>query len=393
MRQSLLLEFPVEEYQKRLNKLIKQMNIKGVNAVILTSDENTYYFSGFKSIVWASKVSTPGVLVITKDGDMMIASSKNGRETVRVTSCVEDIRYYGKDSPYDKYVNAILSILKEKKLLKGKIGLELGVGHKMHLNHYDREDLFKELSHENSEIFDAAEILWEVRMIKSELEIEKLRTCCKINSEAIEKGLRTVKEGTTELELYRSILQEYFHLGAEFALPIGVRAGKERYSQGNCPPSSRPIGRGDIILVDGGPVYKGYYSDIIREAVIGNPTNYQLEMFNTAREACYVGIEKIKPGVPINEVCQAVDEYMDRSKFVHINVYKNWCGHSIGVGVHELPMIDINTTISLQPGMVFAIEPYIFEEGVGSLGIEENVLVTEKGYEILSTSNSELMIL
>lgn len=393
MRQSLLLEFPVKEYQQRLDKLIQQMNKNDVNAVILTSDENTYYFSGFRSIVWASKVSTPGVLVITENGDMMIASSKNGRETVRVTSCVEDIRYYGKDSSYKKYSNAILSILREKKLLKGKIGLEFGAGHKMHLNHYDREDLFKELSGSDSEIFDAAEILWKVRMIKSALEIEKLRVCCKINSDAIEKGLKEVKEGTTELELYRSILQEYFRLGAEFSLPLGVRAGKERYSQGNCPPSSRPIGRGDIILVDGGPVYKGYYSDIIREAVIGNPTDYQLDMFNIAREACYVGINKIKPGTPINEVCKAVDDYMDKSKFGHINVYKNWCGHSIGVGVHEFPMIDINTNIALKPGMVFAIEPYIFEEGVGSLGIEENVLVTENGYEILSASNSELMIL
>lgn len=393
MRQSLLLEFPVEEYQQRLNKLTEQMEKNGVNAVILTSDENTYYFSGFRSIVWASKVSTPGVLVITKDGDMMIASSKNGRETARVTSCVEDIRYYGKDSPYEKYSDSILSILKEKQLLNGKIGLELGAGHKMHLNHYDREDLFAELSKGGAEIFDAAAILWEVRMIKSELEIEKLRICCKINADAIEKSLHLVIEGTTELELYRSILQEYFRLGAEFSLPIGVRAGKERYSQGNCPPSTRPIGRGDIILVDGGPVYKGYYSDIIREAVIGEPTDYQLEMFNTAREACYIGIEKMKPGVPINEVCQAVDDYMDRSRFGHINVYKNWCGHSIGVGVHEFPMIDINTTIILKPGMIFAIEPYIFEESVGSLGIEENVLVTEKGYEILSNSNSELMIL
>jgi Xaa-Pro aminopeptidase len=391
MRQSLLLEFPAAEYQDRVNRLTAQMDKKGINAVILTSDENTYYFSGFKSIVWASKVSTPGVLVITKDGDMMIASSKNGMETVKVTSCVDDIRYYGKDSPYQNYSEAILSILQEKKLLKGKIGLELGKGHKMHLNYYDSQDLFKGLS--DSEVVDGAEILWNVRMIKSALEIEKLRTCCKINIASIEKGLRLVKEGTTELELYRTILQEYFRLGAEFTLPIGVRAGEERYSQGNCPPSQRPIGKGDIILVDGGPVYKGYFSDIIREAVIGKPTDYQLDMFNTAREACYIGINQVKPGVPINLVCKAVDDYMDNSRYAHINVYKNWCGHAIGVGVHEFPMLDSSTTLELQPGMVFAIEPYIYQEGVGSLGIEENILVTENGCEILTPSDSNLMIL
>jgi Xaa-Pro aminopeptidase len=205
--------------------------------------------------------------------------------------------------------------------------------------------------------------------------------------------LDSVYEGITEDELYRIIAQEYFKLGAQQTLRLGIRAGVERYSQANCPPSDRPIGRGEIILIDGGPIYKGYYSDIIREAVIGKPTDYQLEMFNVAREACYKGIDAIKPGVPINEVVKVVDDYMDNSKFADINVYKNWCGHSIGVGVHEFPMLDSNTTTILQPGMTFAIEPYIYEYGVGSLGIEENILVTETGCEILTPSNSELMIL
>ncbi len=391
MRESILLQFPVSEYENRLAKLVKKMDEGGINAVIFTSDENTYYFSGFRSIVWASKVSTPGVLVVTRDGDMMIASSKNGRETVKVTSCVEDIRYYGVDSPYENYSDAILNIIREKKLEKGKIALELGTGHKMHLNHYDRTDLFKGLS--DSEIVDCAGFVWDIRMIKSELEIEKLRTCCRINIEGMKKGFKELTEGMSELDLYRNIVQEYFRLGAEFTLPLGVRAGKERYSQGNSPPSERPIGKGEIILVDGGPVYKGYFSDIIREAVIGSPTAYQLDMFNAAREACYVGIDKVKPGVPINEVAEAVDEYMDNSRYAHINVYKNWCGHAIGVGVHEYPMLDIQTTTVLEPGMVFAIEPYFYEENVGSLGIEENILVTETGCDILTPLDSNLMIL
>jgi len=261
----------------------------------------------------------------------------------------------------------------------------------MHLNYNASQDLFNELK--DAEIVDAAEIIWNLRSIKSPLEIEKIRECCSINIRGIQKGLDSLYEGMTEDELYRTIAQEYFRLGAQRTLPLGVRAGVERYSQSNCPPSDRPIGKGDIILIDGGPVYRGYYSDIIREAVIGKPTDYQLEMFNVAREACYKGIEAIKPGVPIKEVVKVVDDFMDNSKFSEINVYKNWCGHSIGVGVHEFPMLDSKTDTILQPGMTFAIEPYIYEYGVGSLGIEENILVTETGCEILTPSNSELMIL
>lgn len=385
-----MLLFPAEEYETRLNKIVKRMEESGIDALILTSDENTYYFSGFRSIVWDSKVSTPAALVITADGSMVLAASEGGSHTAYATSCADDIRTYGKKS-HPTYTAAILSLLKEKRLMKGRIGFEFGCGHKIHLNYATTQELFAELSGAN--MVDAADILWLVRSIKSPLEIEKIRRSCDINTESIEKGFNALRPGMTEMELYGIIMSEYFRLGAERALPIGLRAGEDRYSQGNCPPSYRPIEKGDIILVDGGPVYHGYYSDIIREAVIGEPTEYQMRMFNTAREACYRGIEAIKPGVPINEVCAVVDDFMDASEFAEVNVYKNWCGHSIGVGVHEYPMLDSKTTTLLLPGMVFAIEPYIYEEGVGSLGIEENILVTETGCEVLTPLRSELWVL
>lgn len=391
MKKGLILELPLSEYQQRLNKLINQMEKHDLDAVIFTSDENTFYFSGFRSIVWDSKVSTPGVLVITKDGDMVISTSKSGRGTVKATSCVEDIRYYGQDSMYKTYAQSIASVLEERGIKKGRIGFEIGNGNKMHLHHNDREALFSELK--NFQIADASDAIWKVRGIKSALEIERIRKCCEINIKSIEKGLDSVVEGMTELEVYRNILQEYFRLGAEDTLPLGLRAGKERYSQSNCPPSDRPIGRGDIILVDGGPMYKGYYSDIIRQAVIGRPTDYQLEMFNVARDACYAGIEAVEPDKPIKEVCKAVNDFIANSKFADIYTGKDRCGHSIGVGVHEFPMLDIHIDIQLEPGMVFAIEPSLYQEGIGSLGIEENILVTENGCEILTPSNSELKIL
>ena len=392
MNQSPLLLFPVAEFEARLKKIAACMERDGFDALILTSDENTYYFSCFRSIVWDSKVSTPATLVITKDGEIALATSSTGRFTARATSCVDDIRPYGKDKDcYPSYVEAIVSRLAEKKLTKGRIGFEFGDGHKMHLNYAMTQALFAALP--DAERADAADILWEVRSVKSPLEIEKLRKSCDINIKAIQKGFDNLKEGMTEMDLYGLIMAEYFASGAERALPIGLRAGKDRYSQGNCPPSYRPIMRGDVILVDGGPIYHGYYSDIIREAVIGKPTTEQQEMFDVAREACHRGIEAVKPGVPICEVCKTVDAFMDASKFAEINVYKNWCGHSIGTGVHEYPMLDTATTRLLEPGMVFAIEPYFYKENVGSLGIEENILVTETGCEILTPSRSELMVL
>jgi len=347
MRESLLSLFPVSEYENRLTRVVNEMQKRGVDALILTSDENTFYFSGFRSIVWCSKVSTPGVLVITDDGSMCIATTKGGSETARVTSCVEDIRRYGTEE-YPTYAKAICSLLEEKGKLKGgKIGMEFGTGHKMHLNYDLTRELFNELK--DAEMVDAAQLIWAVRSIKSPLEIAKLRKACDINIKGIERGFDRLREGNTELELNSMIMEEYFRLGADSSLTLGIRAGAERYSQGNCPPSYRPIREGEVILVDGGPSFDGYVSDIIREAVIGKPTDYQQEMFDVARDACYIGIDAMKPGTPINEVVKAVDDFMDRSKFAEINVYKGWCGHSIGCGVHEFPMLDSPPPSSFSP--------------------------------------------
>lgn len=391
MRQSLLLNFDISEYESRVKKLVKEMNAKNINAVILTSDENTYYFSGFNSIVWGSKVSTPGVLIITDDGHMVIAAPPGGVAAATVTSCVDDIRTYGKNGNYKDYMSAVTSSLEERGLMNKRIGFEFGSGHKMNLDHAQYVQLFESLK--DAQCVDAAEILWKVRSIKSPKEISYIREACRINTLAIQKAFDEVKVGDTEMDFLRNATAECYRLGAENNMIYGVRAGKERYSQGNSPASHRPIREGEIILIDGGPYYRGYVSDIIREGIIGKPTTRQQDIFNVAREALYVGLDAVRPGIPASDVCKAVDDFMDRSKFADINVYKNWCGHSIGVGVHESPMLDSKTHTILEPGMVFSIEPYIYEEGSGSLGVEQNFLVTENGYELLTPSKDELIIL
>ncbi|TXT42193.1 MAG: Creatinase [Spirochaetes bacterium] len=394
MRQSPMLKFSIQEYEDRLAKLRSQMELQGLDALILTSDDNTYYFSGFQSIVWDSKVSTPCVLTIIKDGGMSIATSKSGTETAAYTSCVEDIRFYsrngGKDGGYPSFAETIVNPLAQKGLLKGRIGLEFSFGTKMHLSHVQREALFALLK--DAALVDCSSALWFVRSIKSAAEIAFMRRCAAINCHGIDAGFASLKEGMTELELYRNIVIDYFKGGAEKSLLLGIRAGAERYPQGNCPPSNRPINQGEIILVDGGPICDGYYGDIIREGVIGKPTDRQKAMFDVAREACYAGINAMKPGVRVSDVVRAVDKVMDASPFKEFSAAPGHVGHSIGTGVHEYPLLDIECDTILQPGMIFAVEPYFLERGVGSLGIEENVLVTETGVENLTPSYSDLII-
>lgn len=389
MREPFMLSFPLDEYRARLDKLIAIMQRDGIDAAIFTSDNNTFYFTGFQSIVWGSKVSTPGVVVVTADGGLALCTTRGGVETAKVTSLVEDIRYTGAGG-YPTLAECIASVLAGRKLLSGRIGLELGYGHKLHFNYANQQAMFHELR--DAQIVDLSEQLWQLRGVKSPREIERMREASRINSRAIEKCFREIRPGMTERELAQRISATYFLMGADETIPLGLRAGVERYSQGNCPPSDRKIGAHEMILVDGGPGYRGYYSDIIRQAMVGRPTDRQLDLFNVAREATYVGIRAAQPGATMGEVCEAIFRFISSSPYAHLHPRTSGYGHSIGLNVHEAPMV-VYSDVVLQPGMTIAIEPEIFEAGMGSMGVEENILITETGNEIMSDTDSHLMIL
>lgn len=397
MRDSLLLEFPVAEYEKRVKKLVGLMNKENIDAIIFNSKDNNQYFSGFQSIVWASNVSTPGALIITKNGDTTIVSTVNNKATAEVTSCVDEVAFYDHNKSLNTGKNdytfaaAIYDVIKKKGFENGRIGLEVGLGLKMHFNYKDLMDLLGRLS--GCEIVEVGDIIWECRMVKSSYEIEYMRRVCDLTARSFNSCLQEAYYGITEMELRRKIESRMLDMGATEIYGLGLRAGQERYTQGNCPPCDRPIKTGEIILVDGGSIYKGYYCDIIREAVIGKPNIKQREMFDIAREAAMIGIDKMKPGVLISDVAKAVSDFVAKTAYADMHVTKTGCGHSIGLNVHEYPMLGMGNDIPLQPGMIFAIEPYIMDPLNGSMGIEENVLITETGSEILSHTDNDLIII
>jgi Xaa-Pro aminopeptidase len=394
MHQSPMLEFPLSEYEQRLAGLRKRMAAEGIDAVILTSEENTRYFCGFRMITWDSKISKPGTLVVTMEGEPVLVGARSGANTMAATSCLQDIRTFdpsGRDGLPELFPDAIAAVLADKKLLGGRIGMELGTGFRLHLSYEDTRRLMELLL--SARLVDAGKIIWSLRAVKSPLEIERAREACSINVKAFEKAFLSVKEGMTERELLRLISAEMFALGADKVFSLGLRAGPERYGHSNCPPGDRPIGRGELILIDGGPGYRGYFSDIIREAVIGEPNQRQRDLFAACVEACMTGVEMVRPGVTPAEITQAVRDCAQAGSFADQYISHGGVGHAIGLDVHELPLIHAGDNTPLEAGMVLAIEPSFYEEGQGMFNIEENLLVTETGYEILTPLKHDLWVL
>lgn len=387
-----MLDFPVEEYEQRRTRLIQEMEKHDIDAVIFTSKDNLRYFTGFQTIIWMSNIATPGILIVTRNGSMTMVGSTLRLDTIIISVCVEDVRGYDKLAPNSPgYIELVYDVLKEKNVHRGKIGLEIGKESRMHLSYENQNKLIGLIGKEN--IISADATIWPVRKIKSPREIELLRKVSNINNAAFDNALSAITPGMSEVDVYRRFCIEMFQLGADEVMPLGIRAGAERYSQGNSSPSRRPIGKGEMILVDGGALYKGYNTDIIRQTIIGKPSDRQRALYDFSVETCMEGLSAIKAGVTAESVTRRIDAFAQKSKFANWYRTPGWSGHGIGLHVHEPPIIGLGSTEVLEVGMFLAIEPDFYEENVGVFGIEHNVLVTETGYELLSTVSHELRVL
>jgi len=166
--------------------------------------------------------------------------------------------------------------------------------------------------------------------------------------------------------------------GKRSALPHGKASGKQ-------------IEKGDFILIDFGSGFQGYHSDQTRTLVCGNPSLEQQKIYRIVKEAHDRAIEKIRPGIPIGEVDTAAREYIRNQGYGEY--FGHGTGHGIGLAVHEDPLVNSENKGLLQEGMVFTIEPGIYIPNWGGVRIEDMVLVTPHGAEVLTYLPRELKVI
>lgn len=401
MRNSPLLEGPLSEYEMRIQRLTTQMKLAGLDGILLSAPDNMRYFCGHRSIVWDSNVSMPGTLIVSADGRMRLAGSQSNNPTARMTACVDEdcyIAYFNGGTPAPgqtrSYREAILLAFHELGLENGKIGMEWGRGCRVRMIHSDYEAIIAGMP--NATFTDASDTIWAIRSTKSPYEVEMLRKVNAINAKLFEHAYARLIPGvTTERELYNSMAAEAYSLGCDGILEMDVRGHKSRYGLPNCPPSDEPFGTedGTSIMIDGGPSYKGYISDIIRVGIIGKPTEEQERLYKIALEGHAVGMSMLRPGVMISDVVAAVDDFYEKAGVSYCNHTKGWIGHSIGLNVHEYPCLEEGEHTPLKVGMVMSMEPSLDTPTAGTMCLEQNFVITENGYELLSKTPTDLFLI
>jgi Xaa-Pro aminopeptidase len=233
-----------------------------------------------------------------------------------------------------------------------------------------------------------AGLVEELRMVKSEQEIALIRRSVDVNSKAFEEALRTIRPGRTrEAELAAEIDYRIRKLGAERPAFETIVASGPRSALPHAQPSQRITGENELLLIDMGATLEGYASDMTRVVFLGRPSSRIKRLYNAVLEAQKAAIDAVRPGVTASHVDRQARQSLKARKLDKAFVHST--GHGLGLEIHEPPRLGKNEKTRLREGMAITIEPGAYLEGFGGIRIEDTVVVTRNGCEVLTLTSKE----
>jgi Xaa-Pro aminopeptidase len=230
-----------------------------------------------------------------------------------------------------------------------------------------------------------------LRAVKSPDEIAKIRASVLVNSAAYEKTLRRIKRGTREMDIAAELDFQMRMAGAEKPAFETIVASGTRTALPHAHPTAKPLQDGELLLIDMGAMVEGYASDMTRMTFLGEPSRKTQFLYNAVLEAQLAGVAAVKAGATCDRVDSAAREVLKRHELDRYFVHST--GHGLGLEIHEGPRVAKKQTAKLEAGMVITIEPGAYIEGLGGVRIEDTVLVTETGCEILTPTSKQLALL
>ena len=380
--------FPRDEYAARLQRAREMMEGAGLAALFLTSPKNLTYLTGYRTNLFSSTFR-PFTALIPREGEPVLLLPNLEEGLGRGTCWFEDVRSWG--GPKGRANDPLLlaaQVFEEKGVASARVGIERAMGHRLGMTLDQFAELGRLLPHVTWG--DSGSILWALRMVKSPPEIAYLRRACEITDRGIAAAVAIAREGVSEFELQVAMGETMMREGADTIRSLTVASGPQRYDMLNPPASDRRLGRGEMVNFDCGAIYRGYHGDLTRGFFVGEASARQRDFYAAALEIFYETCEAIRPGATFHQVDQAAEEAITRRGYRDYMLHRT--GHSVGTEVHEHPSIGPGEHTPLVPGMVLAIEPGIYDFTIGAFRIEDNVVVTERGYEFLSNAPRELMV-
>jgi Xaa-Pro dipeptidase len=363
----------------RLKQLRTLMEQAGLDSVVLNPGPTFTYVTGVRFHL----MERPVVLLVPREGDPVVVLPEF--EALKAAAFPFKITIF----PYDENPAGWGAVFRKAVASLSLDGRTIGVE--------PRQLRLLEFSYlrggaSQAEFPDASEALASLRLRKDEAEVQAMRSAVQIAQRALESALSSFKIGMPEREFAGNLTVELFRHGSDPELPFApIVSGGPNSANAHASPSDRPIARGDLLVVDWGATCDGYISDLTRTFAIGEPDPELRKIAEVVHAANVAGRDAGRPGVPCANVDLAARSVIDKAGYGAYFTHRT--GHGIGMEAHEEPYMRGDNKHMLYPGMAYTVEPGIYLPGRGGVRIEDDVVVSKTGVEVLSDLPRELRIL
>lgn len=365
--------FSASEFRSRLTRAQAYMTRHGLAALLLTTEPEVRYFTGYLTRFWESP-TRPWFLIVPATGSVVAVIPSIGAPLM-ARAGVADIRTWSAPNLADDGVTLLAETLKELVPSGERIGVP--DGHETHLRmplaDFER---VRELLGSRKLVGDAG-ILRRMRMTKSDAEIAKIEQACAIAGRAFARVPEIARAGVPLEDVFRRFQMLCLEEGADWVPYLAGGAGPEGYDDVISPASPRPLAQGDVLMLDTGLVWDGYFCDFDRNWSIGRPSSETREVHGRLIDATRAAFEIAAPGRT------AADLHAAMSKVLGGETGAGRLGHGLGMSLTEWPSLIPSDTTVLEPGMVLTLEPGL-DTATGVLVHEENIVITATGARYLS---------
>jgi Xaa-Pro aminopeptidase len=352
--------------QERVNRIKRVLREDHLDGILITSLENVHYLSGF--------TGSDAALVMTETKGYFLADSRYTTQAKEEVSGFELIEYKKKVEGLSDLMN----------------GLELrGIGFEsQNVTYGAHKELAEELS--GGELIPLNERVKNVRAVKDDEEIDRIKKPIDIASRSLRENIWRIKPGTRESEIALELEFSMRRNGADAISFDTIVASGDRSALPHGKSSAKRINEGDFVIIDFGVRYRGYYSDETCTFFCGKPNRRQKEVYQIVKDAHDRTIASVRPGRKAMELDAIARGWIEGAGYG--SYFGHMTGHGVGLAVHENPIIGPESKDVIEEGMIFTIEPGIYIPGWGGVRIEDMVLVTKDGCEILTNVSKEMEI-
>ena len=353
--------------KRRVSEVRKRLKERSLDALLVSSTVNRCYLTS-----WQGDAES-GFVLVTHEKNSIITDSRYTEHVSKETAGFEVVET-------SEGIGPTLADLLGKSRLK-RVGYE---SHDLNVFSYQRIKKFTK----GTKLVPAAHLIEEIRAVKSDDEVSKLKKAADIAAKAFNHSLNVIKPGVTEAEIAWEMEKYMRGAGAEkmawepFIVAAGLNSSMPHYGAGDT-----KVKKGDMVQLDYGCSWQGYKCDISRVVFVGKSSKEQARIYNLVLEAQNLGLSLVKDGKKGAAIDLAVRNFLEKQTS---HFYRHSLGHGVGLEVHELPYVNARLRSRLEAGNVITIEPGIYIPRWGGVRIEDTVLVTKDGYQVLTKAPKQI---